>query len=59
MVEIKALTKLEEVHLAPGLNYLEACKLETRLLINLGSGSLEVERLTNEKKLAKQINEIK
>jgi hypothetical protein len=41
------------------LNYLEACKLETGLLINLGSGSLEVERLTNEKKLAKQINEIK
>jgi GxxExxY protein len=59
MVELKAVTKLEDVHLAQGLNYLEAYKLETGLLINFGSRSLEVKRLTNEKKLAKQINEIK
>jgi GxxExxY protein len=58
MVELKALAKLEDVHLAQGLNYLEAYKLETGLLINFGARSLEVKRLTNEKKLAKQINEI-
>lgn len=60
MVELKALTKLEDVHLAQALNYLEAYKLETGLLINFGSKSLEFKRVTNEKKLAKQqINEIK
>jgi GxxExxY protein len=58
MVELKALAKLEDVHLAQGLNYLEAYKLETGLLINFGARSLEVKRLTNEKKLAKQISEI-
>lgn len=60
MVELKALTKLEDVHLAQALNYLEAYKLETGLLINFGSKSLEFKRVTNEQKLAKQqINEIK
>jgi GxxExxY protein len=59
MVELKALTKLDDVHLAQGLNCLEAYKLETGLPLNFGSRSLEVKRLTNEKKLAKQINEIK
>lgn len=60
MVELKALTKLEDVHLSQALNYLEAYKLETGLLINFGSKSLEFKRVTNEKKLASQkINEIK
>lgn len=60
MVELKALTKLEDVHLAQALNYLEAYKLETGLLINFGSKSLEFKRVTNEQKLAKQqINEIR
>lgn len=54
MVELKAVSKLEDVHLAQGINYLEAYKLETGLLINLGGESLEVTRLTNERKLAKQ-----
>ncbi|TZF86263.1 GxxExxY protein (plasmid) [Pedobacter sp. BS3] len=54
MVELKALTKLEDVHLAQALNYLEAYKLETGLLINFGSKSLEFKRVTNERKLAKQ-----
>jgi GxxExxY protein len=60
MVELKALTKLEDVHLAQALNYLEAYKLETGLLINFGSKSLEFKSVTNERKLAKQqINAIK
>jgi len=49
MVELKALALLEDVHLAQALNYLEAYKIETGLLLNFGGGSLEVKRLTNEK----------
>jgi GxxExxY protein len=51
MVELKAVTKLEDVHLAQALNYLEAYKLEIGLLINFGARSLEFKRLTIEKKL--------
>lgn len=54
MVELKALTKLEDVHLSQALNYLEAYKLETGLLINFGSKSLEFKRVTNEYKVAKE-----
>ena len=54
MVELKALSKLEDVHLAQALNYLEAYKLETGLLINFGARSLEFKRVTNERKLAQQ-----
>jgi GxxExxY protein len=49
MVELKALTKLEDVHLAQGINYLEAYNLEIGLLINFGSRSLEFKRLHNKK----------
>jgi GxxExxY protein len=60
MVELKAVAKLEDAHLAQALNYLEAYKLETGLLINFGSKSLEFKRVTNERKLAKQqANEVK
>lgn len=48
-VEIKALIKLEDVHLAQALNYLEAFNLEVGLLINFGAKSLEVKRLYNKK----------
>ena len=48
-VEIKALIKLEDVHLAQALNYLEAFNLEVGLLINFGAKSLEVKRLFNKK----------
>jgi GxxExxY protein len=48
-IEIKALIKLEDVHLAQGLNYLEAFNLEVGLLINFGAKSLEVKRLYNKK----------
>lgn len=52
LLELKALAGLEDVHLAQGLNYLEAYKLEVGLLINFGSKRLEFRRLTNERKLA-------
>lgn len=55
MVELKALSHLEEIHLAQALNYLEAYKLETGLLINFGAKSLEFKRVTNEHKLANKI----
>ena len=45
LVELKALIKLEDVHLAQALNYLEAFRLTTGLLINFGAKSLEFKRL--------------
>ena len=48
-VELKALTRLEEVHLAQAINYLEAYRLEIGLLINFGQKSLEFKRLINSK----------
>lgn len=49
LVELKALIALEDVHLAQGLNYLVAYKLDKGLLINFGSKSLEVKRLRHPK----------
>jgi GxxExxY protein len=54
MVELKAVSKLDDVHFAQGLNYLEAYKLEIGLLLNFGAKSLEYRRITNEYKLARQ-----
>ena len=48
-VEIKALTKLEPVHLAQAINYLEAYNLEVGLLINFGETKLKFHRLQNKK----------
>lgn len=48
-VELKAITKLEDVHLAQAINYLEAYNLEIGLLINFGENSLNFKRLTNKK----------
>ncbi len=48
-VEIKAITKLEDVHFAQAINYLEAYNLEIGLLINFGERSLNFKRLTNKK----------
>lgn len=39
-LELKATTKLDDVHLAQAINYLEACHLEIGLLINFGEKSL-------------------
>lgn len=48
-VELKAITTLEDVHLAQAINYLEAYDLEVGLLINFGSKSLQHKRLANKK----------
>ena len=51
MVELKAQIKLEDVHLAQAMNYLEAYKMEIGLLINFGAKSLEFKRVHNNKLL--------
>ncbi len=48
-VELKAITKLEDVHFAQAINYSEAYNLEVGLLINFGEISLNFKRLTNKK----------
>jgi GxxExxY protein len=56
-VEIKAVTKLEDVHLAQAINYLEAFNLEIGMLINFGAKSLEYKRLINPKyRISNQLN---
>ena len=49
MVELKAVSILEDVHLAQAINYLEAYNMKTGLLINFGSKSLTFKRLLNKK----------
>ena len=48
-LEIKAVVKLEDVHLTQAINYLEAYNLEVGMLINFGAKSLEFKRLINSK----------
>jgi GxxExxY protein len=48
-VELKAITSLEDVHLAQAINYLEAYELEVGLLINFGAKSLQYKRIANRK----------
>lgn len=50
MVELKAITNLEDVHMAQAINYLEAYNLEIGLLINFGAKSLQFKRLINSKR---------
>ncbi|MBX2901181.1 MAG: GxxExxY protein [Cyclobacteriaceae bacterium] len=59
MVELKALVKMEEVHLAQAMNYLEAYRMEIGLLINFGAKSLEFKRVHNNKilKSSQSINQ--
>ncbi|PZR07481.1 MAG: GxxExxY protein [Flavobacterium psychrophilum] len=47
MVELKALAKLEDVHLAQAMNYCQAYNLPIGLLINFGARSLEFKRVYN------------
>ncbi len=49
LVELKAIIKLEDVHLAQGKNYLESFRLSKGLIINFGGKSLECKRLINTK----------
>ena len=48
-VELKAISRLEDIHLAQAINYLEAYDLEVGILINFGARSLEFKRVTNRK----------
>ena len=45
LVELKAVSRLDNSHLAQGLNYLEAFRLEVGLLVNFGATRLEFKRL--------------
>jgi len=49
MVELKALSKLDDSHTAQAMNYCEAYDLPLGLLINFGSTSLEYKRIYNVK----------
>lgn len=49
VLEIKAVSELNDIHLAQALNYLEGLNLEIGLLLNFGSKSLEIKRLINNK----------
>lgn len=55
VVEIKAVSKLDDIHLAQALNYLECMNLTIGLLINFGAQSLEFRRLHNNKFLEGQV----
>jgi GxxExxY protein len=50
LVELKAINKMEDIHLAQRLNYLEAYNLEIGLLLNFGATKLEFKRLIKQKK---------
>lgn len=49
VVEIKALVKLEDVHLAQAKNYVVAYDKKVGLLINFGARSLEFKKIFNSK----------
>ena len=49
MVELKAVSKLDDLHLNQAMNYLEAYNLPVGLLINFGARSLEYKRVYNTK----------
>lgn len=49
MVEIKAVSQLDDVHLAQAINYLEAYQMEIGLLINFGHSSLQFKRVMKPK----------
>lgn len=54
LVELKAVINLEPVHLAQAKNYLVAYGMETGLLINFGSTSLQFKKVFNTRKNPKQ-----
>lgn len=49
MVEIKAISQLEDVHVAQAINFLEAYNKDLGLLINFGSKNLDFKSITNKK----------
>lgn len=49
MLELKAMERIEDVHKAQAINYLEAYNIADGLLINFGGLSLDFKRLYNKK----------
>ena len=49
MVEVKAVSKLDDINLSQAMNYLEAYNLPVGLLINFGNTKLDFHRLENTK----------
>jgi GxxExxY protein len=47
MVELKAVSKLDDAHLAQAMNYCQAYQLPIGLLINFGAKSMEFKRVYN------------
>ena len=45
LIELKAVSKLNDAHMAQALNYLRATGFETCLLINFGKTRIEIRRL--------------
>jgi len=45
ILELKAVKRFEDIHIAQTLNYLKASDLKTALLLNFGTRSLEIKRL--------------
>jgi len=56
MVELKAVIRLEDAHLAQAMNYCEAYNMEIGLLINFGAKSLKFKRVHNNKLIKKSSN---
>jgi len=56
LIELKAITKLEDVHSAQILNYLKAYKIQVGLLINFGEKSLNFKRLVYTQKESEPSN---
>ena len=50
VVELKALTALENVHIAQAKNYVVAYGFETGLLVNFGAESLDYRRIFNNRR---------
>jgi GxxExxY protein len=57
MVEIKALTELDNSQPAQTINYLEAYNLEIGLLLNFGNKSLQFKRFINSKYQKPMVNQ--
>ena len=55
MVELKAVSKLDDLHLGQAINYREAYGLPIGLLINLGSRSMDFKRIYNTKHIENRI----
>jgi GxxExxY protein len=47
IVELKAATRIEDIHVAQCLNYLKATDLKLGLILNFGRPRLEIKRLAN------------